>query len=338
MNVMPSEAGINQKLKMLILARIFYDRTDEEHPITVYELSDMLAAEGVSANRKTLYNDIALLCDYGLDIITVPCGKSNGYYLAQREFELAELKLLADAVSSARFITEHKSRTLLKKLERLAGQFKGQELNRRVYVANRIKSDNEQIYINVDAIQRAIEQKCMISFKYFDYTVSKRKQYRDGQRICAPYALAWNDGNYYMVAYYEKYPETLSNFRVDRMDKIKILSEAAVMIPESFDLAEYLNTSFSMFSGVSDDIKLRFDDRFINAVTDKFGTDVMIIPNYDGTFTVCTKIKPGAAFYGWLFQFGTGAEIISPKEIREEFEGMIKSIETKYEKKGADND
>ena len=327
-------SGTSQKLKLMYLAKIFQEETDENHALSVYDMEKKLAAYGISSNRKTLAEDIALLVEYGMDIITERCGKANHYYLGSREFQLPELKLLADAVSSARFITEKKSRELIKKLESLAGNFSGREINRRVYVANRVKSENEYIYINVDVIQRAIDCGKKIRFKHFDYTVSKKRKYRDSGRVCSPYALTWNDGNYYMIAYYEKYGDTLSNFRVDRMENVTMLEEDAVPVSESFDLPKYMNTTFSMFSGTETDVKLRFDNSMANAVVDKFGTDVIMIPSDDNRFTVNVKIKPGNAFYGWMFQFGPLAEIVSPPALRNKFRSMLSEVSQMYMNEG----
>lgn len=327
---MAKEAGINQKLKFLYLADIFKNETDEDHPITVYALEERLEALGVKATRKTLLEDILLLGDYGMDIITVPMGKMLGYYLGSRSFELPEIKLLADAVSSSRFITEKKSRQLLKKLEGLTSSFHGQEINRRVYVSNRIKSENESIYISVDAIWQAIDSKRQISFRYFDRTMGMKKKYREGGRTCSPYALAWNDGSYYLVGKQGKYT-TLSNFRVDRMENVTILPEKAEPIPEGFDLAEYTATTFSMFSGEVCTVTLRLDNSLVNVVADKFGSDLILIPDGKDKFTISVKLVAGAAFYGWLFQFGDKAEVVSPENIRSDFLKMIENVRGKYD-------
>lgn len=324
------EAGINQKLKFLYLADIFRSETDEEHPISVYDLEERLGALGVGASRKTLLEDIKLLIDYGMDIISVPMGKMLGYYLGSRSFELPEIKLLADAVSSSRFITEKKSRILLKKLEGLTSSFHGQEINRRVYVSNRIKSENEAIYISVDTIQQAIDSRKQISFRYFDRTVGMNKKYRPGGRTCSPYALAWNDGSYYLVGKQEKYT-TLSNFRIDRMENVTVLPKNAEPIPEGFDLAEYTATTFSMFSGEVCTVTLRLDSSLVNVVADKFGSDLILIPDGEDKFTVSVKLVAGAAFYGWLFQFGDKAEVVSPKNIRREFLEMMNNVRRKYD-------
>ena len=327
---MSKEAGINQKLKFLYLADIFRSETDEDHPISIYALEERLGSFGVKATRKTLLDDIRLLEDYGMDIITVPMGKMLGYYLGTGNFELPEIKLLADAVSSSRFITEKKSRILLKKLEGLTSSFHGQEINRRVYVSNRIKSENEAIYISIDTIQQAIDSRKQISFRYFDRTVEMKKKYRKGGRTCSPYALAWNDGSYYLVGKQGKY-STLSNFRIDRMENVEILEEKSEPIPEGFDLAEYTATTFSMFSGEVCTVTLRLDNSLVNVVADKFGSDLILIPESDDKFTVSVKLVAGAAFYGWLFQFGDKAEVISPENIRREFLEMMENVRKKYD-------
>ena len=326
---MAKEAGINQKLKFLYLADIFERETDEEHPLTVYDLSERLEALGINAARKTLLDDIKLLEDYGMDIISVSVGKMLGYYLGSRSFELPEIKLLADAVSSSRFITEKKSRVLLKKLEGLTDKYHGQEINRRVYVSNRIKSENESIYISIDVIRQAIDSGRKISFRYFDRTLDMKKKYRQGGRTCSPYALAWNDGSYYLVGKQEKYP-TLSNFRIDRMESVTVLDEKSEPVPEGFDPAKYTSTTFSMFSGEECTVTLRFDNSLVNVAADKFGTDLILIPDGDDKFTVSVRLVAGAAFYGWLFQFGEKAEVMSPENIRREYAKMIENVRKKY--------
>lgn len=326
---MAKAAGDNQKLKMLYLADILLKETDEEHPLNVYELSDKLELMGVNANRKTLADDIAMLEIYGMDIISKNVGKTKGYYIGNREFELTELKLLADAVSSARFITERKSRALIKKLEKLGGAHGG-EIKRRVFISDRVKSVNEMIYINVDTISQAIEQGCMIKFRYFRYGPDKKKVYSGDEKICSPYALTWSEGNYYTVAYYSEHPDSLTNFRVDRMEKVMLMPDMKVRSSGEFDLSGYMNTSFSMFSGCDREVTMRFDNSLAGAVIDKFGMDKIFVPCGDDSFTVSAKIKTGAAFYGWMFQFGNRAEIIGPENIRTEFSKMLRDASKMY--------
>ncbi len=309
-----TEKNSIQRLKILYLYKIMLEQTDEQHPITMNEIISQLNLYGISAERKALYHDIEALCTFGLDIKQLK-GNSSGYYIASREFELPELKLLADAVTSSRFLTEKKSNELLKKIEGLASVHEAKQIHRQVFVSNRVKAMNERIYINVDTIHHAIAEGKKISFKYFDYDLEKKKKYRDGLRVCSPYALSWDDERYYLIAYYEKY-SSISNFRVDRMESVKILEEKGEPKPEDFSIAEYMNSSFSMFSGESRDVKLRFDNKLINTVIDRFGKDISLIPDGNEHFTVHVKVKAEAPFFAWLFQFGSKAKIIEPDDLK----------------------
>lgn len=316
----------NQRLKILYLYKILLERTDEEHYITMPEIISQLSLYGITAARKALYEDIEALKVFGLDIVSGR-GTNAGYQVVSRDFELPELKLLADAVSSSRFLTEKKSSELLKKLEKLTSIYEAKQIQRQVFIADRVKSGNERIYMNVDAVHRAIAEQKKISFKYFDYDINKKKRYRQGIRTCSPYALTWDDERYYLVAYYEKY-DSISNFRVDRMENVEILPESAQKYPSGFNLSSYLNSTFSMFSGESEEVKLCFEQSLINAVIDRFGKNVSIFPDDDEHFTVRVQIKTEhpEPFFGWLFQFGTKAKIIAPFTLKEKYIEMLKKV------------
>ena len=316
----------NQRLKILYLYKILLERTDEEHYITMPEIISQLSLYGITAARKALYEDIEALKVFGLDIVSGR-GTNAGYQVVSRDFELPELKLLADAVSSSRFLTEKKSSELLKKLEKLTSIYEAKQIQRQVFIADRVKSGNERIYMNVDAVHRAIAEQKKISFKYFDYDINKKKRYRQGIRTCSPYALTWDDERYYLVAYYEKY-DSISNFRVDRMENVEILPESAQKYPSGFNLSSYLNSTFSMFSGESEEVKLCFEQSLINAVIDRFGKNVSIFPDDDEHFTVRVQIKTEhpEPFFGWLFQFGTKVKIIAPFTLKEKYIEMPKKV------------
>lgn len=320
----------NNRLKILYLHKILLENTDEEHSITMPEIIYRLELCGITAARKAIYEDIEALKLFGLDIVTMR-GKNAGYKVVSREFELPELKLLADAVSSSRFLTEKKSSELLKKLERLTSVYEAKQIQRQVFVAERVKAMNERIYLNIDAIHRAIAERKKISFKYFDYDMKKRKHYRDGIRTCSPYALTWSDERYYLVAYYEKY-EGISNFRVDRMESVEIMDEQAQKYPESFSLSAYLNSTFSMFSGKAEEVKLRFDKSLINVVIDRFGKNIGIFPDGENYFIVRAQVKTEQPepFFSWIFQFGTMVEILEPSGLREKYLKMLREVESKY--------
>jgi len=236
------------------------------------------------------------------------------------------LKLLADAVTSSRFLTEKKSRELLKKIEGLSSIYDGKQIQRQVFVADRVKAMNEKIYLSVDTIHRAIAEKKQISFKYFDYDINKKKKYRDEIRICSPYALTWEDERYYLVAHYEKYPDKLTNFRVDRMESVEVIGVSAHEMPRDFNLSAYLNSTFSMFSGEAQDVKLRFDNSLINPVIDRFGKEITIIPDGDEYFTVRVKVKAESPFFGWLFQFGTKVQIVEPMELKNKYREKLLDV------------
>lgn len=316
----------HQRLKILYLYKILLEKTDEQHYISMPEIISQLELYGISAGRKAIYEDIEALKTFGLDIVQLK-GNSSGYYVASRDFELPELKLLADAVSSSRFLTEKKSSELLKKIESLSSVYEAKQIQRQVYVTNRVKAMNERIYLNVDVIHNAIADGKKIKFKYFDYDLEKKKKYRDGIRICSPYALAWDDERYYMIAFYDK-RDCISNFRIDRMESVEILDEKAKPKPEKFIVADYMNSSFSMFSGETQDVKLRFDNKLINAVIDRFGKNITIVADGDSHFTVRVKVKAEQPepFFGWLFQFGTMAEIVEPCELRLKYIQHLKLV------------
>ena len=314
-----------QHLKVLYIAKILYEKTDEDHPISIMEIIEELAKYGMRAERKSVYTDIESLKDFGLDIVTEK-GQCNRYYIASRQFELPELKLLADAVCSAKFLTEKKSKQLLQKIESLAGVHEGMLIERQVMVVDRVKSMNEQIYINVDAIHKAINEGRQISFSYFDYSTNKQKVYREGERVCSPYALTWNDEKYYLVSYYLKYPDNYTNFRVDRMSNIKILDEPVLKAPQELNISEYLNSTFSMFSGDTVKAVLKFDKKLINPVIDRFGINADIVNLDHDHFKIKVNIKAKPPFFAWLFQFGRSASIISPDSLRDEYIKMIKDV------------
>lgn len=312
----------NQRLKIMYLYKILNDETDEEHQLTLAQISDRLAEYGISAKRKALYDDIEALRQYGVDII---CEKTKtfGYYVGNREFELPELKLLADAVCSARCLSVKKSSELLKKIESLAGIHNGKLIQRQVYVVDRAKSVNERIYINVDALHRAINEGKKISFRYFDYDINAKPVYRDGDRICSPLALSWDDGKYYLIGIYPKYPDTYTNFRVDRMSDITVLDEPAEKAPSDFSISEYMNTTFSMFSGNTVEALFKFDNSLVNVIVDRFGKNVRMNKYDEQHFTVKLSVRAEATFFGWLFQFGQKAEILSPLSLKKKYAEML---------------
>lgn len=325
----------SQKLKLLYLRKILLEKTDEEHTLTVPQMIDELAQYGIKSERKSIYDDLDALERFGLDIV---CRKSKtfDYYVAGKTFELPELKLLADAIASSRFITEKKSKELIRKIESLASIYEAKQLQRQVYVMGRVKTMNEKIYYNVDTIHQAISLNRQIAFHYFEYNVDKEKQYRhNGEKyVASPYALSWVDENYYLVSYYEKY-DNISNFRVDKMENIEILEIPCISLPtkQNFSLAEYSKKVFNMFGGEEQNITLKFDNSLIGVVLDRFGNDISIYKADDNEFIIHIKAFVSPTFLGWLFGFGDLVEILAPDSLIEYFKQYAYACLSQYKHK-----
>lgn len=324
----------NQKLKLLYLMRILLQRTDEAHPMTVAEMISALDAYGISAERKSIYADLEALRLFGVDIVQTK-SKTTGYYVCSRDFELPELKLLVDSVQSSKFITEKKTFSLIKKIENLASVYDAQLLQRQVYVRGRVKSMNESVYYNVDEISAAINADRAIQFKYFEYTVNKQHRFRKNGAIyqVSPFALIWDDENYYMLGW-DAAAEMFKHYRVDKMSNIEN-TKSARLGKDAFDklnMSSYSDHVFGMFTGDEQVVKLRFAAHLVGAVIDRFGKDIMIIPQGEEHFTVSLKLAVSPQFYGWVFGFGNEVEILSPASVRAEMQQRLLQVAGKYQK------
>lgn len=322
----------NQKLKLLYLMRYLLQKSDEAHPVTVQQMTDELARYDINAERKTLYDDLEALRTFGLDIL-VSRGKTTGYYIGSRDFEIPELKLLVDSVQSSKFITEKKTLSLIKKIESLASTYDAQLLQRQVYVHNRVKSMNESVYYNVDEISTAITQDKAIRFRYYDLTVAKERRFRkDGAWYeISPISLMWDDENYYMLGY-DSAAERLKHYRVDKMTEIAALDSPRSGKDEfrNIDMSQYSKKVFGMFTGEVQTVRLCFENRLVGAVIDRFGSDVMIMAFDDERFTVSVNVAVSPQFFAWVFGFGTAAEILSPESVRESYLQTLMDAAEKY--------
>lgn len=322
----------NQKLKLLYLMQYLLQKSDEAHPISVQQMIDELSAHDIKAERKSIYDDLEALRVFGLDIVQTR-GKTTGYYVGARDFELPELKLLVDSVQSSKFITQKKTLSLIKKIESLASAYDAQLLQRQVYVRNRVKSMNESVYYNVDEISNAITRDKAIRFKYFDYTVSKERQFRkDGAWYeISPFSLMWDDENYYMLGF-DTEVGRLKHYRVDKMTEISA-TEQCRSGKEAFraiDMSEYSKKIFGMFTGELQTVKLRFANHLVGAAIDRFGRDIMIIASDDEHFNVSVDVAVSPQFFAWLFGFGKEVEVISPESVRSEFKARIEDLQSLY--------
>lgn len=321
-------ANPNLKLKLLYIMKILLEKTDENHKLTVNDIIIELEKYDITAERKSIYSDIEILKVFGMDIL---CERSraNQYYVASREFELPELKLLVDAVQSSKFITHKKSQELINKIGKLTSVHQAKELDRQVLVDRRVKTMNESIYYNVDILHRAIQQNKQVQFKYFKYTVDKKmKLRRDGEIYNAsPYALSWSNENYYLIAYYDRY-DSISNFRVDRMINVELTDQDRILVDKAkdFNIADYSKKIFNMFSGKTQKVELEFDNSLINVVIDRFGQDVFINKKTKRTFCIKVDVVVSRTFLGWLFMFKDKVKIISPNHLKELMTNAAKAV------------
>ena len=314
------------KRRLLVLLRLLYEETDEDHPLDTFQILSYLEEQGVPANRKTLKSDIDAFVDAGLDIVTV-FSKPNRYFWGERSFELPELKLLIDAVSSSRFITQKKSNQLAAKLAGFASTGQRQELDRHIYATHRVKSSNEQIYYTVDTLSDAISDGRKIAFQYTEYDANKKKILRNDGEVyeLSPYALFWNEDFYYVVGYSEKHGN-VSAFRVDRLHRPRVLEEAAVPQPADFDLDDYSRRVFEMYEGEEVEVTLSCRNDLMKYLIDRFGEDIetRVIDKDHFVATVSVKLSP--TFYGWVFQFGGAIRIVSPGRAVSEISHMARKL------------
>ncbi len=318
----------NQKLKLLYIARLLMKKSDENHLISTAQIIEELGRNGISAERKSIYDDIEALRCFGLDIIQIK-GRQGGYYLGERDFELPELKLLVDCVQSSKFITQDKTYDLIKKIESLASVYDGQLLQRQVYIQNRVKSMNESVYYAVDAISDAITQNKQITYKYFELNLKKERVYRHNGQLykASPFALVWDNENYYMIAW-DSSANKMKHYRVDKMYGVTMTNEKreGTEAFEKTDMSAYTKSVFGMFGGTEEKVKIRFVNHLAGVVIDRFGRDTMIIKDGDEHFTISVDIAISRQFLAWVFAFGTDTEILSPESVREAMKKHAESV------------
>lgn len=314
-----------QTAKVLYLYDILRTQTDEAHPMSADRLVEELQRNGISAERKSVYDDIAALRAYGLDVAQIN-GRGGGYFVAEREFEDVELQLLAGAVQASRFITERKSQQLIAKLGRLTSRYAAQQLRAPMVVPRRVKSMNESIYYSVFTINEAIRQDTQITFRYFSYNIEKKKQYRHQNRLyqVSPYALIWNSENYYLVAY-DGESQSIRHYRVDKMDSLNRIPDPRTG-QEAFrqtDMSAYTRGMFHMFRGRAERVRLRLPNPLIGVVMDEFGRDVAVLREDSEHFSVWLSVEVSPQFYGWVFGLGPEAEIMEPARVRSEYRRLL---------------
>ena len=319
----------NQKLKLFYIIKMLSENTDEEHVLSTQDIIRKLGENDIKAERKSIYDDMACLIDYGYDIILKKGRINGGYYLASRDFELAELKLLVDAVQASQFMTVKKSRELIKKLETLTSRHQAIQLQRQVYVAGRVKTENERIYYNIDTIYKAIAENKKITFTYLKWGLDKTlKPRKEGEKyILSPWALIWQDENYYLAAY-DSFAEKIKHYRVDKMGSVSLTQEKRDG-KEQYDqinLAEYTKQTFGMFGGEEEVVTLKLTDQLIGVILDRFGKETDIRELEDGYFSVRIKAVVSGQFFGWLTGLGEDVKIVSPILVKNKYIEWLQNV------------
>lgn len=321
-----------QKQKLLHIMQLLMEKTDENHIVTTQEIIDYLALQGIAAERKSIYTDIDTLIDFGMDIVKVK-ERPAGYQLVSRQFELAELKLLVDAVQSSKFITSKKSRELIGKLETLCSKREARQLHRQVVVTNRTKAVNENIYYNVDQIYYAIAENVKIRFIYFDWNVKKEMELRHGGKYyeVSPWMLTWDDDNYYLIAYDDE-SGMIKHYRVDKMLKIALSEHVRLGKEafENFDIAAYSRKTFGMFAGEEETVTLRCDKNLTGVFIDRFGNDVSMRKFDEEHILVRVNVAVSRQFFGWLTGLGSSVRIQSPEKTVTEYKEYLQEILGNY--------
>lgn len=314
------------KLRPLFVLKILYEHTDENHYVTIARILQILKDEyGIDSYRKTIKEDIDLLMAADFDIEFIKSSQ-NQYHIISRDFDVAELKVLIDAVISSKFISKTKSQTLADKLSKLAGPYVAKELVRNIDVERRVKSENKQLLLIVDTINMAINEKKKIAFKYFTYDVRKNKKEKHNGYVYkfSPYKLVWNGDYYYVVGFSDKYND-IGNFRVDRISKTpEILEDEAVPIPKSFDIGTYVNAMFHMYSAERKEVELICDNSVMDSIIDRFGEGVKVYANDMTSFRIIVNVMVSHIFYSWIFGFGGKVKIKAPLDIKADYAKMVR--------------
>ncbi len=329
-----------QKQKLLYIQKILLDKTDENHGLTVNEIINELNSYGITAERKSIYDDLRILETFGLDICSEK-SKTVKYYIGSRDFQISELKLLVDAIQSSKFITEKKSFELIKKIESLAGENEAKQIQNQVVISNRVKTQNETIYYNVDRLHDAINKNKAVEFFYNKWKLNPGstekitlERRRAGEKYSvSPWALCWDDENYYLIAYDEK-REQIRHYRVDKMEKIELTERKRVGTEEfkKIDLAQYSQATFGMFAGESVKVTLSVDNSLVGVIADRFGKNVFITGDEEreNHFLVRVNVNISEQFFGWLFALGDGVRIVSPENVIEKFKNHSRKVMNLY--------
>lgn len=326
--------GSNQKFKFTYLMKIMAEKTDDEHSLTMPQILEELEKYEVSAERKSIYEDFKDMSKLGIDVIKEQRGRETFYHIAGREFELAEVKLLIDAVQSAKFITQKKSKSLISKVKNFVSEHQAKQLQRQIVINDRVKTMNESVYYNVDDIHTAINQNRKIKFKYYKWDIDKKLVERHGGSyfVVSPWALLWDDENYYMIAF-DDWDNKIKHYRVDKMMYIEVGNDERAGKEEfkNFDMAKYSKATLGMYHGEKTKVCIKFANHMCGVFIDRFGKDTLFRKIDENHSELIVDINVSPQFFGWIFSLGNDVEIVSPIEVVNELREYTKKFIMKYE-------
>ena len=326
--------GSNQKFKFTYLMKVMAEKTDDEHSLTMPQILEELEKYEVSAERKSIYEDFKDMSKLGIDVIKEQRGRETFYHIAGREFELAEVKLLIDAVQSAKFITQKKSKSLISKVKNFVSEHQAKQLQRQIVINDHVKTMNESVYYNVDDIHTAINQNRKIKFKYYKWDIDKKLVERHGGSyfFVSPWALLWDDENYYMIAF-DDWDNKIKHYRVDKMMYIEVGNDERAGKEEfkNFDMAKYSKATFGMYHGEKTKVCIKFANHMCGVFIDRFGKDTLFRKIDENNSELIVDINVSPQFFGWIFSLGNDVEIVSPIEVVNELREYTKKFIMKYE-------
>ena len=310
--------GTNQKFKLSYLSRIMLEKTDDEHSLTMPQIMAELEKYDVTAERKSVYQDFQDMDKLGIEIIKEQIGRETYYHVGSREFELAEVKLLIDVIQSSKFITQTKSRELITKIKKFVSEYQARQLQRQVFINDRVKNMNESVYYNVDYIYTAINDNRKIRFKYYKWSIEKNliARHNGDWFVVSPWALTWNDENYYLVAF-DDLDNKIKHYRVDKMMRISVEEEMreGKEIFKNFDMAAYSKATFGMYSGKKTRVHIQFPNNMCGVFIDRFGKEVSFRKVDEDHSSVAVDVAVSPQFFGWIFSLGREVKVVGPDEV-----------------------
>lgn len=335
---MGTEKSESKKLIPVYLEQLFLERTDKNHYVRMPEILEYLEDKGIYADRRTIYSAISLLGLTGFDIEGVQEKGGYKYHLAQRKFNTNELKVMIDSIASSKYLTERKSKELINKIKSLGTKYDSEMLNRGVLVGNRIKSMNDSVLKNLDVIYYAIANNRQITFQYTKWNALEKKLEPSKKGVLyqvSPFAITLNDNSYYVVCHYND-SKALYHFRVDKMIAIQVSENerSGIELFRSFDVSEYQKKTFGMFSGKEQTVRIQCTKNLAGVFIDRFGTDVIIRPDYDcgdsNHVRITIDVNTSPQFYAWIFSLGKDVKILAPESVIDEFKKQMESVVSNY--------